>query len=498
MTMKNRLPLVADLLMDAAHTDDRLEGEETESIKELLAGILEVPTLPMDLAFRIDEFDAKTFDRAAATKAFAGDAPGAEEAPPRADRGRPRGRRRDRLRRGRSPARGREGAGAAGRELQGAGRRRRRGDRPRRQSQSASLRLRALLPLSAGRGQQKAARNQADGSGRHRREQDAQLGDVDQRPGGNARVVMNRAIVKPMPATRPTTKIPDHRTPEGNAATPARTASHENPSTPTGFPTTRPTTTPISTVAPPPASRASSKLTPAFASANKRHDRERHPAVERALQPLGRRTIFAAGPGADRRAEPDDHAGDRGVNAGGVDTRPDHDARHDVGPRRADRHLLHQQDDEDARRRDAEAADADPRRVKQRDHDDGAEIVDHGEGEQQDPQRRRHALSEKREDPDRERDVGRHRDAPSRRRGRSAVEEQIMPAGATIPPSAAIAGMAALRGDLSVPRNTSSLISSPTTKKKTTIRTSFTRKLTSRPSANPPTWNPSGACRIHS
>ena len=75
MTMKDRLPLVADLLMDAAHADDRLEGEETETVKQLLAGILEVSNLPMDLAFRIDEFDAKGFDRDATTKAFAGDPP---------------------------------------------------------------------------------------------------------------------------------------------------------------------------------------------------------------------------------------------------------------------------------------------------------------------------------------------------------------------------------------------------------------------------------------
>ena len=73
--MKDRLPLVADLLMDAAHADQRLEGEETETVKQLLAGILEVTNLPMDLAFRIDEFDAKTFDRDAATKAFAADSP---------------------------------------------------------------------------------------------------------------------------------------------------------------------------------------------------------------------------------------------------------------------------------------------------------------------------------------------------------------------------------------------------------------------------------------
>ena len=71
-------------------------------------------------------------------------------------------------------------------------------------------------------------------------------------PGGNARVAMNSAIVKPMPATSPTTRTPDHRTPDGSAASPERTASHETTIIPTGLPTTRPTTTPMSTVAPPP------------------------------------------------------------------------------------------------------------------------------------------------------------------------------------------------------------------------------------------------------
>jgi uncharacterized tellurite resistance protein B-like protein len=75
MTMKDRLPLVTDLLMEAAHADNRLEGEETEAVKRLLTGILEVSALPMDLAFRIDEFDAKAFDRGAAVQAFAADPP---------------------------------------------------------------------------------------------------------------------------------------------------------------------------------------------------------------------------------------------------------------------------------------------------------------------------------------------------------------------------------------------------------------------------------------
>ena len=75
MTMKDRLPLVTDLLMEAAYADDKLEGEEKDAVKRLLREILDVQTLPMDLGFRIDEFDPKRFDRAAAVAAFAGDPP---------------------------------------------------------------------------------------------------------------------------------------------------------------------------------------------------------------------------------------------------------------------------------------------------------------------------------------------------------------------------------------------------------------------------------------
>jgi uncharacterized tellurite resistance protein B-like protein len=75
MTMKDRLPLVADLLMDAAYADDRLDGDEKDTVRRLLREILEVQALPMDVDFRIDEFDPKRFDRAAAIAAFAADPP---------------------------------------------------------------------------------------------------------------------------------------------------------------------------------------------------------------------------------------------------------------------------------------------------------------------------------------------------------------------------------------------------------------------------------------
>ena len=73
--MKDRLPLVADLLMDAAHADDALEGEEKAAVKRLLREILESPTLPMDLDFRIEEFVPERFDLAATAAAFSHEPP---------------------------------------------------------------------------------------------------------------------------------------------------------------------------------------------------------------------------------------------------------------------------------------------------------------------------------------------------------------------------------------------------------------------------------------
>jgi uncharacterized tellurite resistance protein B-like protein len=75
MTMKDRLPLVADLLMEAAHADKRLHGDEKDTVRRLLREILEVQALPMDVDFHIDEFDAERFDRSAVVAAFAGDPP---------------------------------------------------------------------------------------------------------------------------------------------------------------------------------------------------------------------------------------------------------------------------------------------------------------------------------------------------------------------------------------------------------------------------------------
>ena len=73
--MKDRLPLVADLLMDAAHADDTLEGTEKAAVKRLLRELLESPTLPMDLDFRIEEFAPEKFDLGATAAAFVNEPP---------------------------------------------------------------------------------------------------------------------------------------------------------------------------------------------------------------------------------------------------------------------------------------------------------------------------------------------------------------------------------------------------------------------------------------
>jgi uncharacterized tellurite resistance protein B-like protein len=73
--MKDRIPLVADILMGAAHADAHLHGEERAAVRRLLRQVLGGEALPMDLEFRIDEFDAATFDLGEAAAAFAGDPP---------------------------------------------------------------------------------------------------------------------------------------------------------------------------------------------------------------------------------------------------------------------------------------------------------------------------------------------------------------------------------------------------------------------------------------
>ena len=71
--MKDRIAIVADLLMGSAYADDKLDGQEKVAVRRLLRETLGVATLPMDLEFRIEEFKPATLDLGEAGAAFAGE-----------------------------------------------------------------------------------------------------------------------------------------------------------------------------------------------------------------------------------------------------------------------------------------------------------------------------------------------------------------------------------------------------------------------------------------
>jgi hypothetical protein len=71
--MKDRIFVVADLMMGAAYADAKLEGAEKATIRKLLREILAVASLPMDLDVHIDSWKPEGFDMEATAKAFADD-----------------------------------------------------------------------------------------------------------------------------------------------------------------------------------------------------------------------------------------------------------------------------------------------------------------------------------------------------------------------------------------------------------------------------------------
>ena len=70
---KDRIDLVADILMAAAHSDGHLEGIEKATVTRHLREMLGVPALPMDLSFRINDFSMEAFNMREAAAAFAKD-----------------------------------------------------------------------------------------------------------------------------------------------------------------------------------------------------------------------------------------------------------------------------------------------------------------------------------------------------------------------------------------------------------------------------------------
>jgi uncharacterized membrane protein YebE (DUF533 family) len=73
--MKDRIDLLADILMAAAYSDGHLEGIEKATVTRLLRETLGAPTLPMDLSFRINDFSMAEFKLPETAAAFAKDPP---------------------------------------------------------------------------------------------------------------------------------------------------------------------------------------------------------------------------------------------------------------------------------------------------------------------------------------------------------------------------------------------------------------------------------------
>ena len=80
---------------------------------------------------------------------------------------------------------------------------------------------------------------------------------------------------------------------------------------------------------------------------------------------------------------------------------------------------------EDGEEACAEGREGDVAAVKEGDDDDGAEVVDDGEGREEDDEAERRVAGCEREDAEREGDVGRHGDAPAAGGRRAEVDEGV-------------------------------------------------------------------------
>lgn len=68
-----RFIVLTNLLMGAAYADERLEGEEDDAVRRLLARVIGSDDLPPEVNARIDQFDLDAFDLDEAVGAFVAD-----------------------------------------------------------------------------------------------------------------------------------------------------------------------------------------------------------------------------------------------------------------------------------------------------------------------------------------------------------------------------------------------------------------------------------------
>ena len=70
--MKDHILTITDLLLGAAYADKRLEGQEKDKIRSLLAKLAGSTTFPAEVEARFREFSPAKFDAVAAGKKLAG------------------------------------------------------------------------------------------------------------------------------------------------------------------------------------------------------------------------------------------------------------------------------------------------------------------------------------------------------------------------------------------------------------------------------------------
>ena len=112
------------------------------------------------------------------------------------------------------------------------------------------------------------------------------------------------------------------------------------------------------------------------------------------------------GAGGQRHGERGRDAGERCVHARFHDAHPDEDADQYVGPDRGDAPVVEQDQRGEPDAGQGERGKRQLRGIEERDDDDGAEVVDDGERQQEDLQRRRNARAEQRQHADGEGNVG--------------------------------------------------------------------------------------------
>lgn len=75
MKVRDRIDVITDLLLGAAHADRRCPTSEQQAVRELLCELLLTDTLPPEIEARIRRFDPERFDLARAAADFTADPP---------------------------------------------------------------------------------------------------------------------------------------------------------------------------------------------------------------------------------------------------------------------------------------------------------------------------------------------------------------------------------------------------------------------------------------